>query len=285
MHKKEKEQEFKARLADCAVKVKTWTKLQAKRPEIECEGRKLQNVFKFKYLGTLLFVADGRDDYDIKARITKAQLRCRQLRNMLHSDHLSVQINVRLYIAAVGSLMTYGAETWDLNAKTRRKLNGANSLMLASFTGKSIREEARPESTSYNLVHHIRVRRFRWLGHILREGQGRLVYEAVKLQRENGKEGNLLMDAPPHQSLYHLQLIAEDKTYWRSLERNIGTSGGPALRQRSASHKPKNATAIVRSEAVHSIEDAIATRSADEDAARKAARTCSGNADPRETPS
>ena len=88
----------------------------------------MENVFKFKYLGTIL-AADGRDDYDISNRITKAQIRCGQLRNMFQAEHLSTQLKVRLYIAAVGSLLTYGSETWDLNRKVQRKLNGANSLM------------------------------------------------------------------------------------------------------------------------------------------------------------
>lgn len=226
VHKAEKKQEFKGRLADGAVKVKKWTQLQSLRPKVECEGQQLQNVFKFKYLGTIL-AADGRDDYDISNRITKAQIRCGQLRNMFQAEHLSTQLKVRLYIAAVGSLLTYGSETWDLNRKVQRKLNGANSLMLASFTGKTIREEARPETTSFNLVRSIRVRRFRWLGHILRGGEERLVYAAMKAQSENGKEGNLLMDAPQHQSIYHLQLIAKDKAHWRALERNIGSGWGP----------------------------------------------------------
>ena len=96
--------------------------------------------------------------------------------------------------------------------------------MLARITGRSFREEARTTTTSYDLLGRIRATRLRWLGHILREGEGRLIYHAVKEQRAAGKFGDLLMDAPPHSSLYHLQLIAKDKDEWRRLVNAIHPS-------------------------------------------------------------
>ena len=93
-------------------------------------------------------------------------------------------MKIRLYVATVCSIpiLTYGAETWDLTKAVIRKLNGANSIMLTRITGRSFREEARAESTTFDLVKSIRVRRFRWLGQILRCDPGRLIYQAVEAQ-------------------------------------------------------------------------------------------------------
>ena len=167
MHKAEKPQSFKGSLADKAVQVKKLAKLQKQRPVVRCEGEELQNVFKFKYLGTI-FAADGKHCYDIEARIAKAQVRCGQLRNIFNSPNLSTSIKLRLYIASVCSLLTYGSEIWTLNEQVMRKLRGVNSRLLSHITGRSYRDEARPSTTSFDLVRSIRIRRFRWLGHILR---------------------------------------------------------------------------------------------------------------------
>ena len=143
-HKAEKQQDFNKRLADKAVQVKKFIKLQKCRTTIKCEGVPLDNVFKFKYLGSL-FAADGGELYDVKARITKAQLRCGQLRSIFDSVDLSLHIKIRLYVAAVCSLLTYGSETWTLCEATARRINGANSIMLARITGNTFRQEVRYE--------------------------------------------------------------------------------------------------------------------------------------------
>ena len=67
--------------------------------------------------------------------------------------------------------------------------------MLARITGKTFQQEASKRTTSYDIAAHIRQRRMRWLGQILRDDQIRLVFQAVESQLEMGKEGNLMMDA------------------------------------------------------------------------------------------
>lgn len=177
-HKAAKEQDFKHRLADRAVQVQKLAAQQVSRPTVTCEDQPLENKFKFKYLGTI-FSADGLQDYDIDARIATAKTRCGKLRSIFDSKHLSLALKIRLYAASICSLLSYGSETWNLTEKVQRKLNGANSLMLARITGRSYRDEARPSTTSYNLVARIRATRFKWLGHILRQGNGRLIYQAL----------------------------------------------------------------------------------------------------------
>ena len=117
--------------------------------------------------------------------------------------------------------MTYGCETWDINEKTRKRINGANSAMLARITGNSIPHEARPATTSLDLVRRIRMRRHRWVGHILRLGPSSIVYQALKVQSQMKMEGNLLMDAPPHANFEDLAYQAKDRARWRELTHAI----------------------------------------------------------------
>ena len=97
----------------------------------------------------------------------------------------------------------------------------ANSKMLARFTGKSIPQEAGHNSCSFNLVLSIRVRRFRWLGHILRAGPSRLTHKAVVEQYAIKKPGNILMDAPPHTSIMDLAAKSKDRRAWKALSRKL----------------------------------------------------------------
>ena len=137
-------------------------------------------------------------------------------------------LKLRLYVAAVTSILSYGAETWTLSAKVLRQLNGANSLMLAHITGNSIPQEARSNTTSFDLTLNIRRRRFKYLGLILRDKQrnldkpDRLVYVLIKEQYANTIHGDLLVtDAPPHASLEELRMLAINKSHWELLASRI----------------------------------------------------------------
>ena len=93
--------------------------------------------------------------------------------------------------------------------------------MLAHITGNPIPHEARPTTTSLDLVRRIRMRRHRWVGHILRLGPDSMVYQALKNQSHMDMEGNLLMDAPPHTSIADLARQAKDRARWRELTHAI----------------------------------------------------------------
>ena len=71
---KKKEQNFTGILTAEAVKVCKLVKQQDDRPEVQCDGEVLKNVFRFKYLGTI-FTADVNQKYDIKVGIAKAYVR------------------------------------------------------------------------------------------------------------------------------------------------------------------------------------------------------------------
>ena len=142
--------------------------------------------------------------------------RCVKLRHIFVSKEISLELKLRLYEVAVCSLLTYGCETWTLCDKTMRCLNGANSRMLTHITGQSVRAEARPQTTSLNLVRQIRIRRYRWLVHILRSSPHRLIHQALKCQAILNKPGNLLMDAPPFSSPQDLRNQAADRATWLS---------------------------------------------------------------------
>lgn len=93
--------------------------------------------------------------------------------------------------------------------------------MLARFTGLTIPQEARPTSTSFNLIRKIRQRRLRWVGHILRAGPNRITFHALSAQLNMNHEGHLLTDVPPFSSLQDLVEKAMDRATWSEHTKSI----------------------------------------------------------------
>ena len=152
--------QFQGRLADKVVQIKKLEKQQEDRPRVVCEGQQLGNAFETRYLRTI-FTANASQDFDVDSRIAMYMSRYGRLRTIFDSKVIALGLKLRLYEAAVCSLMTHGCETWDINEKTRGRINEANSVMLARITGNSISHEARPATTSLEVIRRIRMRSHR----------------------------------------------------------------------------------------------------------------------------
>ena len=96
--------------------------------------------------------------------------------------------------------------------------------MLAWFTGNSIPHEARPATTSFNIIQKLRSRRLRWVGHILRAGPQNPSFQALKSLHANPVPGSLLMDTPTRDSIEAVANLAKDRAAWRDLVHNIPAS-------------------------------------------------------------
>ena len=139
------------------------------------------------------------------------------------SKLIGLPTKIKLYNAAVVSLFTYGCEGWVLSPKLTRKLNGANSRLLAHFTVKTVQEEARTATTTLNLIKEIRKRRLCWAGHILRLGNDRLIKRALAEQHMMARAGGILMDAPKTATLPQLQAMVFEngKKTWKEMVKNL----------------------------------------------------------------
>ena len=105
-----------------------------------------------------------------------------------------------------------------------RKLNGANSAMLARITGRPIATEARPLTSSFDLVKKSGRGGSGSAGSVILLGQGRdpLCTKLLLLvQHAMGLSGDLLMDAPPHNCIDELRHIANDRCKWKALARSL----------------------------------------------------------------
>ena len=172
---------FRGTKAEEAVRVTKMTDAQAKKPIINCEGEELKNVFKFKYLGSI-FAANGEQMFDIKRRIALAAKRCGQLRHCFDAKGIDMGTKLKIFKAAITSVLTYGSEAWRLTREAKTTINGANARLISRITGKDAHAEASPRSRTFDIIQAIRKRKHEWLGHILRMGDERLVKHARRFR-------------------------------------------------------------------------------------------------------
>ena len=201
--------------ADKAIQTEKIKAKQETKPRVWLNGEQLKNVFRFKYLG-YNFQADGDHRYNLEVRMAIAGERFGKMRHLWKSEVISLQSKLKLFGAAVISVLEYGCEVWTLNEKLQSTLTGWCARKVSLFTGKSIRDEC--VHPSFRLVDRIRARRLRWLGHILRAGEGYMVRKAVVGWAQEVGEypaGSIMMDAPIHNSIQDLVLMARDKEKWQ----------------------------------------------------------------------
>ena len=144
-----------------------------------------------------------------------AQSRFSELSNIWKDARLPQPMKIRLYRLSVCSTFTHGCEAWTLTPPILRNLNGFNSRCLHRITGRSYREEAL--SPTFDLTAAVRSRRMRWLGHILRMPEDRLLHQTVRELAADGppyQAGCLLMDC--RASFEDLVEQAADRATWRS---------------------------------------------------------------------
>ena len=208
------ERQYHGSTADKDTRNELHALAQNQKCQVVCEGDPIKNVWLSKYLGSR-FRAAGDQMADVKARIGAATATAGKMRGVWASKNIPLALKLRIYKTGVCSRLTYGSETWRLDSRTRKMLNGTNSRLVSRITKKTPHEEASAATQTFDVVRWIRARRLQWVGHILRMAPDRLVSKALHHIAENRSEGDLLMDAPRYHSWEELRSSAQNRDAWR----------------------------------------------------------------------
>ena len=103
-----------------------------------------------------------------------------------------------------------------MTPEIQARINGANARCLARLTGRTVHQEASPRSQTFDLVTAIKIRKWKWLGHLLRLPGDRLVKLALRVQFKNGDRSNMLQGVPEHATFEQLEAMAQDRKAWRA---------------------------------------------------------------------
>ena len=102
------------------------------------------------------------------------------------------------------------------------------------------------ETTTFNIITWIRARRLRWVGHILRLDNKRLIKQTLKVIWNFRQEGDILMDVEEDVEWRQLLKQAARRDGWRE---RVNELKKPAKRKT----KPKISTTIEECDSTHII--------------------------------
>ena len=88
---------------------------------IHIEGKLIEKVQKFTYLGTLM-TEDGRSEKEIKRRINIGKRTFQQKSKLLTSHDLSYATKILLVKCYTWATFLYGCETWTLSESIEKKI-------------------------------------------------------------------------------------------------------------------------------------------------------------------
>ena len=155
------------------------------------EGEPVKNTNKFTYLGSVLSVEDGALS-DINARLTKARFAFCNLQNIWKSNKYSLSLKMKIYNSNVKSILLYGAETWRVVQRDMNKLNVFHTKNLRKickifWPNRISNIELLQRTKSKVIEDEVKIKRWKWLGHVLRMDNDKISKVALKWTPENGR--------------------------------------------------------------------------------------------------
>ena len=132
----------------------------------------IKDVTSFTYLGATVTTTGGSSE-DIIKRIGKARHAYHSLRKIWNSSVLRRKLKMRIFQANVVSVLLYGCTTWKMTDADEQKLNVfmhtcLRRILKIFWPTRMSNEEVRRIAGIQKVSDQIRIRRWKFIGHILR---------------------------------------------------------------------------------------------------------------------
>ncbi|MCP4473446.1 MAG: reverse transcriptase family protein [Gammaproteobacteria bacterium] len=206
--------------------------------DINVEGLPIEQVSNFKYLGTIIS-GDGTIDKELSTRIQKASGAFNLLGSIWHNRNIKTSTKIRIYKAAVLTILLYGSEVWNTTQTQMKRFQVFHHrclrriLKIKWYYHVSNKEVLRRANINPIEV-FIRASRLRWFGHVVRMSEERIPRYLLKWMPKHGKRSRgklrknwltcVLEDASIFTGVNNITLdraeqLASDRVQWRSLIR------------------------------------------------------------------
>jgi hypothetical protein len=190
--------------------------------EIKIDGHRVEQVQKFKYLGSII-TEDGRCTDDVRARIGMAKEAFRKRKELL-TKRMSKDLRKRMIKALVWPVALYGCETWTLRKEEVNKISAFEMWLWRNMEKVSWKDKKTNEDVlklvgeSRHIVDIIIERKKNWIGHVLRgDSLMRLVLEGrMEGKRPRGRPRRGMIDDISEGSYVTMKRRAEDRSEWRA---------------------------------------------------------------------
>lgn len=190
------------------------------------EGIELKNMTDFLYLGSWI----DNSEKDIKTRKAKAWSALNKMDTIWKSD-MKKELKVKFFRATVESVLMYGAETWTLNKKLERELDGCYTRMLRVVNNVTWKDHMSNKVLYGNLPQvtaTLRERRIRFIGHIWRSknelASKLLLWDPKQGKRSRGRPAITYIDQLESDTgLYRNELpqVMQDREQWKEIVKRV----------------------------------------------------------------
>ena len=190
-------------------------------------GKALGSVDNFLYLGSWVMSCEQ----DINTRIAKAWAALNKL-NKIWKSKLKTSLKMQFFRATVESVLLYGANTWTLTEKLKKKLDGSYTRMLRVVKNIT-RKDKIPNTILYEntpkITHTIQAHRVQFSGHCLRSSEelisSAILWEPRHGNRPRGRPRKTFLDQLEADTGLHRDLLPEEmknREEWRKRTKFIG---------------------------------------------------------------
>ena len=188
---------------------------------IKIDGQLVEQVSKFKYLGSLI-TEDGRRKDEVKQRIGMAKDAFYKRKELL-TKKLNKDIKKRMVRTLIWPVALYGCETWTLRQEERQRLEAFEmwvwrKMEKISWVDRKTNEEVLREVNEKRCIVDIIVKRKKnWIGHVVRgEGLLKWVLEGrMEGKRKRGRPRIGMLDELKEGSYVKMKRRAEDREKWK----------------------------------------------------------------------
>lgn len=143
------------------------------RERLWIRGEIVQKVDRYTYLGTV--ITENNDcKQEIKSRIGKARSTFDNMRKILCSNDLSLQLKVRMLRCYVFSVLLYGMEAWTLKKDISNRIEAFEMwtyrrILKISWVDRVTNDEVlRKMKKEKEVLNTIKIRKLQYLGHVMR---------------------------------------------------------------------------------------------------------------------
>ena len=227
-----KEWAEKAGLKINAGKTKTMRlNVKVDRP-VKIDWKDLEDVAEFTYLGSKVTKEGGACD-DIKSRLQKARNAFLALNEVWKSSIYSLKTKVKIFNSNVKSVLMHGSECWRITMADIKKCEAFQNRCLRRilriyWPNEISNQQLRERTNTQTIEESIKIRRWRYIGHVLRKGSK----DDTKVARTWTPEGKRKRGRPKEtwrrmaekerdemgwQSWRAVKEIVMDRSRWRDL--------------------------------------------------------------------
>ncbi|KAL5260839.1 hypothetical protein ACHWQZ_G006766 [Mnemiopsis leidyi] len=159
--------------------------------ELSVGGEPIEQVSNFVYLGATIS-GDGTIDRDLDVRIQKANGAFHQLWKIWNSRTIRTPTKIRIYKAAVLTILLYGAEVWNTTKKQMKRFEvfhqtSLRRILRIKWFYHVSNEEVLRRAGIKPVETFISAARLRWYGHVVRMPEAQL-WKEVEGQTRKGLE-------------------------------------------------------------------------------------------------